>query len=177
MLPGDVTLRPGDVVTSYSQVLSLRLTGSGLVVLGETSAATIPLVAPAPKDNLPATVITIASTTVPIQYVTGTASGVILSNDETLLPGSATEVDGVTVSLAPSATQLVVGLSTIALTGGAPASTSQPGGGDYIWSGIGGGPATTSSPAQFTGGASRSLINFSMVLAGVIGVMPPIVVQ
>lgn len=177
VLPGDVTLRPGDVVTFSSQILSLQSTGSALIVLGQSSTTTIPLVGPVPTDNLPETVVTIASTTVPIRHVTGTAGGVILSNGDTLLPGSATEVNEVTVSLAPSATQLVVASSTVELTGGAAASTSQPGAGDYIWSGIGGGPAATSAPAQFTGGASRSSIYVSVVLAGVAGAMVAIVVN
>ncbi|KAF3041425.1 hypothetical protein E8E11_005035 [Didymella keratinophila] len=167
VLPDGVTLRPGDAVTFSSHVLSLQSTGSALVVLGKSSTTTIPLVAPARTKNLPATVVTIASATVSIQYVTGTAGGIFLSNGDTLLPGSATEMNGVTVSLAPSVTQLVVGTLTVKLTGGAPASTSQPGAGDYIWSGIGGGPATTSTPAQFTGSASQFFIYAPVALASI----------
>lgn len=166
VLPGGVTLRPGEVITFSSQVLSLQSTGSALIVLGKSSTTTIPLVAPAPTDNLPATVVTFASATIPIQYVTGTAGGVILPNGKTLLPGSATEVNGVTVSLEPSASKFVVGTSTVELTGGLPASTSQPGAGDYIWTGIGGGP-TTSAPAQFTGSASRFSVYAPVALASI----------
>jgi hypothetical protein len=97
-------------------LLSLQSSGYAVVFLEELSTTTIPLAAP--TYDLPATVVTIASATVPIQYVIDTEDGVILSNGAILLPGSATEVNGVTVSLAPSATQLVVGPTTVALTGG-----------------------------------------------------------
>ena len=109
----------------------------------------------------------------PVQYVTDTEGGVILSNGATLLPGNATEANGVTVSLVSSATQLIVGSTTIALTGGSAASTTQPGAGDYIWSGIRGGPATTSTPAQFTGGSSQLSTSFwhGMIVWAVCGLM------
>lgn len=239
VLPGGITLKPGSVVTYSSLVLSLQSTGSALIVLGQSSTTTIPLVAPAPTDNLQATAVTIASAIVPIQYVTGTAGGIILPDGHTLLPGSATEVNGVTLSLAPSATELIIGTSTakltgggptstratvaaigsatmpiqyvtgtaggvifpngatllpgsatevngvtvslppsvtelvigsstVQLTGGTPASISHHGAGDYIWSGIGGGPAATSTPAQFTGGASRLPVHASVALAFIV---------
>lgn len=128
-------------------------------------------------DDLLIVAITIASTSVPSQYVTGTAGGVILSNGDTLLPGRATELNGVTVSLAPSATEIVVAFSTIKLTGGAAASSSQPGAGDFIWSGNGGGPATTSTPARFTGAASMVSRGAFLVLAAIACAMLGALVQ
>lgn len=76
-----------------------------------------------------------------------TVSGVVLPNGQTLAPGVVTTINGVPISLAPFGTIVVIDGSTITIP------TSAPGGiGSYILSGIGGGEST-SSPAQFTGGA------------------------
>jgi hypothetical protein len=159
VLPGGTTLAPGSVVTFEGQTLSLASGGSSLVVLSPESETTIGLYAPAATTAAQETVLNVGSSSYTVSYATASEGGVILPGDQTLLPGSTTVIDGTTLSLGPQGTELVVGTSTVPLeppqTTSEDASTTDPAG-SYIWSGIGGGNPT-STPAEFTAGAGRSV--------------------
>ena len=110
---GSQTLAPGGSITHSGTVLSLARSGGG-VVFGPSTQA----IQPAPSAQ-PLPVITVAGST-----VTGNAASQFQIGTQTLVPGAAPITHGgQVISLAPSASAIVLGSSTqqIALPSGAPA--------------------------------------------------------
>lgn len=93
-----------------------------------------------------------------------TQANVVLPNGQTIIPGVLTTVSGVPISLSADKIQAVVNGSTISL-----ASTALDGLGSYLWGGLGIG-ASTSGPAQPTGGADR-LIGHKGGYRGFVGII------
>jgi hypothetical protein len=87
----------------------------------------------------------IGDTTVPL--ATTSTNAVVLPGGQTLTPGVLTTIRGVTVLLASSPTAIIIDGNTVMLT-----ASASSGIGSYIWSGLGG-ATSSSTPAQYTGGA------------------------
>jgi len=141
------TLAPGSDLTlgtgSSTTIVALQTYNSQTQLIIGTSTSII-----GPPATPPLTSILVPGPiTIGTQTITPDSVSRYLVASQTLVPGGpAITVSGTPVSLAPSATAVVVGTSTSGLGG-------------YVWSGIGGGfsTATTSGPAVFTGGTEALL--------------------
>ncbi|MCJ1364783.1 hypothetical protein MMC16_003900 [Acarospora aff. strigata] len=144
-LIGSQTLSPGSPLTVSGMQISLAPSASVLVI-GSSTHNLIP--------SKTASIITIAGVT-----ITADSASRYLIGSQTLSPGSAITLSGVPISLAPAASELVVGSSTQKL----PTMTTtaaNPDLGPVILSGLGGTgeSSTRESPSVpvFTGGADQS---------------------
>ncbi|MCJ1227851.1 hypothetical protein MMC12_004510 [Toensbergia leucococca] len=145
---GSQTLTPGSAITVSGTTISLAPSGSAVIINGVTS-------------NLYATpsLLAIAGLT-----LTPTSGSKYIVGSQTLSPGEAITVSGTVVSLAPGASDIVVGGSTQVLQ-----SHSQ-GLGGLIYSGLGG-SATKTGAAQFTGMAKKKEVGLGaagLIMMGMI---------
>ncbi|KAJ4302664.1 hypothetical protein N0V90_001553 [Kalmusia sp. IMI 367209] len=147
----ETTESPADITENVQlpSGISVLPSGSGVVLPnGETlrpgSATTVNGI---PVSILPTESAIIVGGTETVPLGPSPTDFIVLPNGETLTPGVLTTIAGVPVSLSLGATQIVANGSTFAISTTAPGEV-----GSYIWSGIGG-AATSSSPAQYTGGA------------------------
>ena len=154
---GSQTLQPGDAITVPGTPISLAPDAGQLVVGSSTESlgehAVSGLDAQTRAINTQIQDLSLGS-----QPLTTNSQGQYLIGSQTLSPGNAITVSGTPISLAPNASQLVVGSSTEGL-------------GRHIMSGLGGGPtATSSSSGGFVskGAAERG---WSMSVWGIGSVM------
>ncbi len=151
----------------------LQTTGIHPVLVIGSSTTTLSL--PTSSTTPPATVAALAAITIGTQVITPNPQDQYIADGQTLTPGGeivvggttapggTVAVGGTTVSLAPSATEVVVGTSTEGL---AP----------YIIGGLGTGPNGTGGVVQFTGGAEgmrrRSMsMGLAWVVTGMVGIV------
>ena len=114
---GSQTLVPGAAITVSGTVISLAPSASDLVVGGTT----ITLAAGGEP------VITIGS-----QLITANAASQYIVGSQTLVPGAAITVSGTIISLAPSASDLVVGGTTMVLSSPTGAGDGSPSKGNAL---------------------------------------------
>ncbi|KAF2500081.1 hypothetical protein BU16DRAFT_556569 [Lophium mytilinum] len=169
VFPGGETFLPGSTTVVNGDTIVLAPSGTALVIDGTEMIKPAPLTpAPAPAP----TTLFVGSSALPITYATATGGGVILPNGGTLLPGSTTVYSGVTISLMPSETAIVVAGSTIPLT--PPAATSS-GVGGYVLSGLGGADGTST-----TSGSGTQMAGYTGLMAtdtaGRIGSLGPLTI-
>lgn len=143
ILPNGATLLPGSTTVYNGVTISLSPYETAVVV-GTSTIPLSPGTTPAPV----AASLLLGSTFIPISYATASGGGIILPNGSTLLPGSVTVYNGVTISLSPSETAIVVGTTTIPLH---PPTSTSGGLGGYIVSGLGGGATGSRTAAGYTG--------------------------
>ena len=93
------TLKPGSAITVSGTPIFLAAQGTSLVIGSSTAAVLFPSQVPA--------VITFGASA-----YTANAGGAFIMASQTLFPGSAITVSGTPISLAPSATQVVIGSIT-----------------------------------------------------------------
>ena len=111
ILPGGSPATYNGMIVSLASSANEMVIGSSTIILGPTS--TTPAPAPAVTFQIGASVYTI------------TSAGPLTVGSQTLTPGGIITVDGTPVSLAPSATAIVVGTSTVPLSqnGATPAAS------------------------------------------------------
>lgn len=136
---GSQTLQPGapPILVGGVTPVSLVPSATAIVVAGKTSQ--LPPVFNSPDQGLerPPPILTIGSNTL----TPNAATQFFIAPGQTLTPGGTATVDGVLVSLAASASYVVVGGSTQMLPVPAPAATSPP---EIV---VGGSTITAISPA------------------------------
>ena len=148
---GSQTLAPGSRITIGSggvatPILLQTTNGDTLLIVGSSTSTLAPGAAAVPTNGPQP--LTIGS-----QVITANSESQYIIGSQTLTPGGEISVSGTPVSLAPSASEAVIGSSTEGLGG-------------YIMSGLGAGPSASStvghnqdgtssaSPAAKTGAAS-----------------------
>lgn len=124
---GTITLRPGDPPILVGGVTPVQIVGDGvptaIVVAGSTSQLPQVFDPSNPKTGAPAPpLITLGSLTLTPNAATQFSIG----PSQILTPGGTVTFDGTVVSLAPSASFLVVGSSTQILAPAVPAASSPP---------------------------------------------------
>ncbi|KAK4983224.1 hypothetical protein LTR50_007344 [Elasticomyces elasticus] len=136
---GSQTLSPGGpAITVSGTRYSLQTSGSATLLIAGSSTMTV-------QGSSPVTAgpITVGSAT-----ITPNSASEYVIGSQTLSPGGpAITVSGTRYSLAPSATQIVIGSSTEVLVSGTGLAS-------YIWNGIGGNTGTSTAQATATGGGS-----------------------
>ena len=142
------TVRPGGPgIVVGSQTFSLAPSASAIVVGGQTYPLTLPAF-PSPTGALATSKITVGGET-----YTANPAGEFVVGTQTITPGSpAVTISGTPISIAPHATQIVVGSSTIAQGGGGGGGDGGLGG--MIMSAFGAGPtqsAGSTTSASDTG--------------------------
>ncbi|KAF4619038.1 hypothetical protein G7Y89_g14807 [Cudoniella acicularis] len=114
---GTQTLAPGSIITASGTTLSLALTGSKVVINGETST-----LRPPPSlttTALSAPYVTIDSST----YTLNSKSDLVIAS-QTLLPGSAITVSGTTISLPTTGSNIIINGATQIFQTPSPTSTA-----------------------------------------------------
>ncbi|KAJ4373027.1 hypothetical protein N0V83_003318 [Neocucurbitaria cava] len=121
---GSQTLRPGGPAITIGGIttVSLAPSATAIVVGGTTSQLPQVFVPPAQSAARPPPVLTIGSSTL----TPNAATQFFVAPGQTLTPGGVATVDGTVVSLAPSASFVVIGGSTQLLPTAAPVATSPP---------------------------------------------------
>ncbi|KAL5118990.1 hypothetical protein ACEQ8H_003119 [Pleosporales sp. CAS-2024a] len=149
LAPGQ-TLTPGAVLTLSGTTYSMPASASGSIVVVNGVTSTL---SPNNAQTTAAPQLTINS----VIYTPTTRDGTteyVVAPGETLRPGQAITISGVAYSLDSQGTVLVINGQTSSIARGpasasasttASASTSGQGAGDFIWSGIGGGAASSTS--------------------------------
>ena len=145
---GDQTLTPGQPMTLGSDAAATRIllqTSSSqtvLVLRSSTSTLTTALTAAASFYVSPTPSISLPPLVIGTQTISANSQEQYIIGAQTLTPGGVIAASGITVSLASSPTQLVIGTTTEGL-------------GWYIMSRLGTGPSTSASKtgAAFTGAA------------------------
>ncbi|KAH7082691.1 hypothetical protein BKA63DRAFT_583728 [Paraphoma chrysanthemicola] len=133
---GTQTLQPGGpaVIVGGVTPVSLVPSATAIVIGGTNTVLLPPVLSPAQQPARPPPVITIGSSTL----TPNAATQFFIAPGQTLTPGGTATVDGTVVSLAPSASFIVVGGSTQILPVPAPAV----------------GPVATSPPQIVVGGTT-----------------------
>ncbi|CAO2650085.1 Nn.00g013770.m01.CDS01 [Neocucurbitaria sp. VM-36] len=125
---GSQTLRPGGpaITVGGTTAVSLAPSATAIIVGGTTSQLPQVFVPPAQSPGRPPPVLTIGSSTL----TPNAATQFFVAPGQTLTPGGIATVDGTVVSLAPSASFVVIGGSTQILptagSGSAPVATGPP---------------------------------------------------
>ncbi|KAI9659022.1 MAG: hypothetical protein M1821_001982 [Bathelium mastoideum] len=129
ILPNSKTIAPGEATTYGGVPISVPTAQGGAspsaVVIGSGSGASIIPIAGSKLGSSPQSV-NIGGESVPISYASA-GSGIVLPNGETVKAGSVATYKGQTVSLAPSGSAIVVGGSTMSLSGPAPTDAGSSG--------------------------------------------------
>lgn len=142
---GSQTLRPGGpAITVDNTPISLPPSPTAIVV-GGSNTVQLPDVNPT-RDRVPP-VITIGSST----FVPNAATEFFIAPGQTLTPGGVVTFDGTVISLAPSASAIIIGSNTVALPTAGPGQASN--GPPQI---VVGGATITAQPSQGSPGNSNN---------------------
>ncbi|KAI8930830.1 hypothetical protein NX059_011851 [Plenodomus lindquistii] len=148
---GSQTLRPGGapIVVGDGTPVSLAPSATAIIVGGATSQLPRVLDSGARPTVRPPPLLTIGSAT----FTANAATQFLIAPGQTLSPGSVVTLDGTRVSLAPSASFVVIGVSTQALQAAAQVATIRP---QIV---VGGSTITAQSVSDVTDGSNYPILN------------------